>query len=297
MSIFFLACVLAICLPILSVQLPRLFRPHPKLSTSGSTHETESRPPLYQRTPSLRRRLRSRRATASSQSSRAKSRREATDGADSGTGASETGSEEIHIQPTSPTKLLSPGQEGKGKERADGKEPGRKPWDPPFPRRVETKDGIKERGTWRIMPPTPPRKSGREMEANGVARRLFPADSNDNGGHIDEEQPPRRSSEAENQTVPVSVSPPTQDPVPESVALTTTDSPKAKKRHGKKDRVMSGVWLCLGILGFLLFLFIFAILIAHCLAWFLVYKTEARLGDARRGIMKSGDMRLCLCAS
>ena len=60
---------------------------------------------------------------------------------------------------------------------------------------------------------------------------------------------------------------------------------------------MSALRVCIAILAFLLFILLFAILVAHCLAWFLVYKTEARLGEARRGIMQGGEMRLCLCAA
>jgi hypothetical protein len=37
-------------------------------------------------------------------------------------------------------------------------------------------------------------------------------------------------------------------------------------------------------------------LTAHCLAWFIVYKTEARLGEVRKGLLRGGDMRVCLCA-
>jgi hypothetical protein len=45
-----------------------------------------------------------------------------------------------------------------------------------------------------------------------------------------------------------------------------------------------------------LLILLFAMLIAHCLAWFIVYKTEARLGEARRGLVQGGEMKLCLCA-
>lgn len=48
-------------------------------------------------------------------------------------------------------------------------------------------------------------------------------------------------------------------------------------------------------MGFIIFVFAFAILVSHCLAWFLVYKTEARLGDMRTGLLRGGEMKLCLC--
>jgi len=49
------------------------------------------------------------------------------------------------------------------------------------------------------------------------------------------------------------------------------------------------------VMGLIIFIFAFAILVAHCLAWFLVYKTEARLGEVRSGLLRGGEMRLCLC--
>lgn len=48
-------------------------------------------------------------------------------------------------------------------------------------------------------------------------------------------------------------------------------------------------------MGFVVFVITFAVLIAHCLAWFLVYKTEARLGEVRSGLLRGGEMKLCLC--
>lgn len=49
------------------------------------------------------------------------------------------------------------------------------------------------------------------------------------------------------------------------------------------------------VMGLFIFIFAFAILVAHCLAWFLVYRTEARLGEVRSGLLRGGEMRLCLC--
>jgi hypothetical protein len=48
-------------------------------------------------------------------------------------------------------------------------------------------------------------------------------------------------------------------------------------------------------MGFIIFVFAFAILVAHCLVWSLVYKTEARLGEVRAGLLRGGEMKLCLC--
>jgi hypothetical protein len=32
------------------------------------------------------------------------------------------------------------------------------------------------------------------------------------------------------------------------------------------------------------------------MAWFIVSKTEARLGEVRKGLLRGGDMRVCLYA-
>jgi hypothetical protein len=69
---------------------------------------------------------------------------------------------------------------------------------------------------------------------------------------------------------------------------------KPKEKKGNKS-TMSVLWLLLAMLSAILLILGFAILIAHCLAWFIVYKTEARLGEARRGLVQGGEMRLCLC--
>jgi hypothetical protein len=70
--------------------------------------------------------------------------------------------------------------------------------------------------------------------------------------------------------------------------------------HVKNKRqatpVKSIVWTSIAALAAVFLVLALAILIAHCLAWFIVYKTEARLGEARRGLVRGGEMRLCLCA-
>lgn len=50
------------------------------------------------------------------------------------------------------------------------------------------------------------------------------------------------------------------------------------------------------IMASLIFTFAFAVLIARCLAWFIFYSIESRLGDIRHGLLRGGDMRICLCA-
>jgi hypothetical protein len=73
---------------------------------------------------------------------------------------------------------------------------------------------------------------------------------------------------------------------PPEVPRTTSTAPKASM----------ALWQILLItMGFIIFVFAFAILVAHCLVWSLVYKTEARLGEVRAGLLRGGEMKLCLC--
>jgi hypothetical protein len=75
-------------------------------------------------------------------------------------------------------------------------------------------------------------------------------------------------------------------------------------RHGGIDSVatekeskslMAVVWTILAILAGIVLVLGAVVLMIHCLAWFIVYQTEARLGEARRGLLAGGEMRLCLC--
>jgi hypothetical protein len=200
----------------------------------------------------------------------------------------ETGSEELHIEPKIQTGLLKVEEKGKG--RADGKDVGRKPWDPPFPKK-------EARGMGSIgfaVPPTAPKKTGRELEAKGVTRRLFLSDGD--GEYAYDQEPNHVTIESDRAATlqPTRTTPRVTQDSAHNVVL----EPASQKNKGKsKLGVVSAIWICVGILAFLLFVLAFAILIAHCLAWFLVYETEARLGEARRGIMQGGEMRLCLCAT
>jgi hypothetical protein len=292
MSILFLACLLAICLPILSVQLPRLL---PHFQPTRSIKATENRPTLHQRSPPLRRRLRPGRSAPASRSRTQLGRRKATDGADSGARSSEgeeMESEEVHRQPTGigSEGLLRMEGMGKGKGRADGRVAGRKPWDPPFPGTGRRSMRSERFG----VPLTPPKKTGRELEASGVAIRLFPPDGD--GQYTCNEELKDEILESDREETPW----PTHTSAAAAQDLTYDVVPEPssqKKRSKRKPSAMSALWICIAMLAFLLFILAFAILVAHCLAWFLVYKTEARLGEARRGIMQGGEMRLCLCAA
>jgi hypothetical protein len=292
MSILFLACLLAICLPILSVQLPSLLS---HFQPTRSIKVTEKRSTLHQRSPPLRRRLRPGRSTPASRSSTQLGGREATDGADSGARSSEgeeTGSEEIHRQPM---RIGSEGLlrvEGKGKGRADGRQAGRKPWDPPFPGTGRRSMRSERFG----VPLTPPKKTGKELEEKGVAIRLFPPDGDGQYTYDQELKDKILESDREATPWPTHISAAaTQDPAYDIVSEPSSQKKKSKPKP--KPSAMSALWICIAMLAFLLFILAFAVLVAHSLAWFLVYKTEARLGEARRGIMQGGEMRLCLCAA
>lgn len=67
----------------------------------------------------------------------------------------------------------------------------------------------------------------------------------------------------------------------------------ATKKEGKA--IMPFIWTTIAVLTGLLLVVGVVILMIHCLAWFIVYQTEARLGEARRGLLMGGEMRLCLC--
>ena len=74
--------------------------------------------------------------------------------------------------------------------------------------------------------------------------------------------------------------------------VTEADS-KGSQRAPKPDMA---IWqMLLVLIGVIVFIFAFAVLISHCLAWFLVYKTESRLGEVRTGLLRGGEMKLCLC--
>jgi cobalamin biosynthesis Mg chelatase CobN len=136
----------------------------------------------------------------------------------------------------------------------------RKPWDPPFP----TRRANEKEGNWLILPPTP-----------HTAKQDAPSD--------DRVEDVSRRHSASNSSLPKE---------------TASEEPAKEDAQGTKETtgVMSIVWSVLAILGSLFLVLLFAVLIAHCLAWFIVYKTEARLGEARRGVVQGGEMRLCLCA-
>jgi ABC-type multidrug transport system fused ATPase/permease subunit len=138
----------------------------------------------------------------------------------------------------------------------------RKPWDPPFPTTPDRKEKGKGRG-WLALPPM---KRTEHDEPSG--ERVEDLLSNDTAPEI------RISNEY------------------------TREKAKNQPKNSKEDAapVMSIIWTTVAILAGMFLVLLFTILIAHCLAWFIVYKTEARLGEARKGLVQGGEMRLCLCA-
>ncbi|KAH8730323.1 hypothetical protein GQ44DRAFT_723757 [Phaeosphaeriaceae sp. PMI808] len=76
--------------------------------------------------------------------------------------------------------------------------------------------------------------------------------------------------------------------------ITTDGQPHDNKKWYKP--VISVIWNIVGVLAGILLVLLSIALVIYCLAWFIVYHTEARLGEARRGLVKGGEMRLCLCS-
>lgn len=251
--IFFTACLLAICLPILNVQIPRialfsrLCSDHAENRSPVCTKSTEqtittdnpSPPPSESRPQSQ----------SSPPSSKLIRRRTTTGQASTSYDGTHSGAESA----------------GEDEGRVSGV---RKPWDPPFPKRRSV-----QVGEWRVLPPSQPRKWRRDARETVPRTPRFPPDVD---GEDDEDRNAATASKHGDEG-----------------KVGGLDISEGETRS--KFRLL--LWGGIAVMAILLFLLAFSVLIAHCLAWFLVYKTEARLGEARRGIMKSGDMRLCLCAT
>lgn len=224
--ILHLACLLAICLPIISVQLPRT----PLFTRLCSTPSTEKRPSGL---------------TAAKEPARPHPRA--------------LPSRSTSAQPPTPARF-----DGADSRATEGGEKVRKPWDPPFPREGGGKGKERER-EWLVLPSMSEDRGDTGLD-EGVGR-----------GSTDGHGEDLRSEALSEHAVPEHTS--------------------QRQRARQRGNGIPLHWLAIGGLAGTLFVFAFAVLIAHCLAWFLVYKTEARLGEARRGILKGGDMRLCLCGT
>ncbi|KAF1928498.1 uncharacterized protein M421DRAFT_92243 [Didymella exigua CBS 183.55] len=453
--IILVSCLLAICLPIICVQLPRF-------ATVKEVHaetEAETRSTLLrQRTlsPSGAREVLRRFARSWSEASlEIASADPEQEQSGFGNAAAPSGGRRWYTGTSRATFQGDACADGRrsSKEEVELRKAraGKKPWDPPFKRQLAGTElaGKSPVGRWHaVTDASPPRKTGRDLEARGLARRLFPPDpvTEMDGSEYDRLQspheilngrpPPKNQSQShgmkagpssepqsrpsqtasmpplptDSESLPSPLdgspllsetylpqsTPPIQTrghrrcrchhsghsgsestvPEPPNVASTaakesypfgggllcqtcprscprlsvepcehpSTDSPKSRQddvkaiphehrkvtghdpsensakqspmdtgksspkdvvkqapigapRPSGKDRKISmPLWqILLVAMGFVTFVFAVAILVAHCLAWFLVYKTEARLGEVRAGLLRGGEMKLCLC--
>jgi hypothetical protein len=167
---------------------------------------------------------------------------------------------------------------------------GKKPWDPPF------EMGPKREGMYRVLRPSRDTVGGKGKERQVVEDEYELVD-----GHVPATEPldgaPPRSLPSFR----------VQAPTPPDPRGETTDSaskmspspapvPIPAPTGGQIGSRCSLVQSIVLVLASIFLIFAFAILIAHCLAWFIVYKTESRLGEVRKGLLRGGDMRVCLCA-
>ncbi|OAG07381.1 uncharacterized protein CC84DRAFT_655750 [Paraphaeosphaeria sporulosa] len=169
----------------------------------------------------------------------------------------------------------------------------RKPWDPPFPTRPRTLRDLylvlprsEDKGRERMRRPTsqvPPE------EDDGIINiaQLPVTDLPTSSAPIPPPMLPR-SHVQESQSV-------VQSGYEDRQASTQTTTERKPTTTGTSDTLLLVQKIVLA-LALIIFVFAFAILVAHCMAWFVVYKTEARLGDVRKGLLRGGDMRVCLCA-
>lgn len=194
-----------------------------------------------------------------------------------------------------PSARLGGASDGTEEDRTTArKQAGKKPWDPPFPSSAE---GAK-RQPYRILRPTTElamedggsasQEEGTKRSYDGVAV---------GGGKTQVHSPVIRPSVDATQLKSPS---PLVFAVPEPLKNPSTNSAKGVAHpagpHESRGFHPSLLQSILIILFLVVFMFAFAVLVAHCLAWFVVYKTESRLGEAKRGLLRGGDMRMCLCA-
>lgn len=137
----------------------------------------------------------------------------------------------------------------------------KKPWNPPFPTISPLER--KTNGGWLVLPPILPRM---------IASR---------NGNEDNSMDSRSASDHKSEPIR-----------------------RQKKDAGASSKIgreagaggISILWICLSALAGVLIILAISIFFIHILAWFIVYKTEARLGEARTGLVQGGEMRLCLYA-
>ncbi|KAH7094389.1 hypothetical protein FB567DRAFT_2344 [Paraphoma chrysanthemicola] len=147
----------------------------------------------------------------------------------------------------------------------------RRPWDPPFP--VSNTPRRRE-GEWLVLPP------------NGPKKGLTPPASGHEGEYEDRIDMEDKSDPQGSHEI---------TPIAQCDSRPPNTSPQTAARKGEEKWIMPFIWTTIVVLTSILLVFGVVILMIHCLAWFIVYQTEARLGEARRGLLMGGEMRLCLC--
>ncbi|KAF9738564.1 hypothetical protein PMIN01_03847 [Paraphaeosphaeria minitans] len=155
----------------------------------------------------------------------------------------------------------------------------RKPWDPPFPMRPRT-----SREPYLVLPRS---KEGERDEHNARGR-------DEESRWTSQMAPEEDDGVMKIGHLPVTDLPSSSAAIPAPGASTQT-TPEPKPATTGKRGTPSLVQMVVLVLALIIFVFAFAILVAHCMAWFVVYKTEARLGEVRKGLLRGGDMRVCLC--
>lgn len=209
-------------------------------------------------------------------------------------------------------------------------QPTRKPWDPPFPSTLQRTEKI--RASYLSLPPLDlnslptfsipeerqdsalPVTPGTQAVLNTYQKlppppppsASYPPSPLDRGGGLGLPKGLRREGQEE-ENIKVDrkrdVEIPRRLETPNTAPQSRTRSPDAESESQPLLPPLhtTSFWPSIlhtsaSVLGILVCIFAFAVLIAHCLAWFIVYKTEARLGEVRQGVMRGGEMRVCLCA-
>lgn len=404
--IFLVSCLLAICLPIIFVQLPRFeaFKDLHAEKEAEKRSEVLPRRPLSSPRKALRRTTRPWSET-DIETTGAESEQEQIHPAHIAQGPSRGRWDKENPGTLFGADACADGGASSKEEELRKARAGKKPWDRPFRRPFPRTELVRKSpgGAWHAVTDAPlPRKTGRDMEARGVAVRLFPPDPVPESDDVDEydrwsqmssappstpqeplsRRPPPKSKlqplikkqdgspppqpqphstqsasqqQAEVESIPSSLDRArvhhtchqtchchtpasisvkakehvdfdhaisqaqsnipislkdfchtySKDDPKEPKGTTPESAPKEASRiiseeaatgSSRTPRTGLPLWqVLLLIMGSIIFVFAFAVLIAHCLAWFLVYKTEARLSEVRSGLFRGGEMKLCLC--
>ncbi|KAF2690598.1 hypothetical protein K458DRAFT_382160 [Lentithecium fluviatile CBS 122367] len=282
-----LACLMLVAVPIIAVQCPRFFPPPPHCDAEREPADTGF-DGAGEKTAAAARSEDEIGAYGLSAGMRGHSGRAAETGGDMGTGRKPWDRPE---RATTTTGMEARSESGTGSEKGKGRP--KKPWDPPFA--MSPKSG---RDTaWRVLGPSASpildgkgkgreRTESTEDEMEGIFEPM--------GGHMPVTEP---TNHPEPLAPPSHPAPAIVEPSRKSSPATKAGASRVPASPQKKGRARPSLVQTIALVLILtIFIFAFAILIAHCLAWFIVYKTESRLGEVRKGLLRGGDMRVCLCA-